>query len=262
MNLVSNLTNLFFKRISITRTIQTAMPRSNKSNQWKQQQPSGKCLVWVDCEMTGLDANVDKILEVAVIITDGQLQQVDLLGPLVAQTPKSVLDNMNEWCKTNHGASGLVQACLDSQLTIEQIDDQLYDLCQRHSITKGYCDFNSKFNYLTVFWSFFRLLAGNSVSYDRIFLQKYCPKFASCLHYRTVDVSTIKELVRIWYKKEKSFKKDLAHRAIDDIKESIDELKYYREHFFRNQNEIDSIKTQNQVSDANSEANHSKEHLK
>lgn len=115
-------------------------------------------LVWVDCEMTGLEVERDRLLEIAVILTDSNLNEVEELGPLYIQTEQAVLDDMNDWCKKNHKKSGLSKACLESDLTIEQADDQLFQLLQRHDIKRAG-------------------LAGNSVSYDRVFLAKWCPMF-------------------------------------------------------------------------------------
>lgn len=131
-------------------------------------------LVWVDCEMTGLQVEKDRLLEIAVILTDSGLNEVETLGPLYIKTEQSVLDNMNDWlvfacnahrspyfcerCKKNHRKSGLSEECLISDLTIEQADQQLFQLLERHDIKRAG-------------------LAGNSVSYDRVFLAKWCPKF-------------------------------------------------------------------------------------
>jgi oligoribonuclease len=115
-------------------------------------------LVWVDCEMTGLQVEKDRLMEIAVILTDSDLNEVESLGPLYIQTPHPVLDNMNDWCKKNHAKSGLTKQGLDSELTIEQADELLFQLLSRHKIKRAG-------------------LAGNSVSYDRVFLAKWCPKF-------------------------------------------------------------------------------------
>lgn len=179
-------------------------------------------LVWVDCEMTGLEIEKDRLLEVAVILTDSDLNEVQSLGPLHIQTSQEVLDNMNDWCKKNHKKSGLTAACLKSDLTIEAVDDQLHDLLTKHGITRAG-------------------LAGNSVSYDRLFLQKWCPKFSSLLHYRNIDVSSFKEIVKRWYPDETAFPKKLVHRALDDIRESINEMKYYHEVYFRPREEVAAI---------------------
>ena len=115
-------------------------------------------LVWVDCEMTGLLVEQDRLLEIAVILTDSDLKEIESLGPLYIKTEQSVLDNMNDWCKKNHKKSGLTEQCLKSNTTIEEADQQLFQLLQRHHIKRAG-------------------LAGNSVSYDRVFLAKWCPKF-------------------------------------------------------------------------------------
>lgn len=115
-------------------------------------------IVWVDCEMTGIEVNTDQLLEIAVILTDSDLTEIDSMGPLHIQTEKAKLDSMNAWCIKNHTKSGLVAACLNSELGIEEADARLSDLLKKHGIKRA-------------------ALAGNSVSYDRLFLQKYCPKF-------------------------------------------------------------------------------------
>lgn len=115
-------------------------------------------IVWVDCEMTGLEISTDKLMEIAVIITDGDLKEVDTLGPLYIKTEQAVLDLMNDWCKKHHKKSGLTKECLKSDLTIEVADQALFDLLNKHQIKRA-------------------ALAGNSVSYDRQFLAKYCPQF-------------------------------------------------------------------------------------
>ncbi|XP_074595444.1 oligoribonuclease, mitochondrial-like [Brevipalpus obovatus] len=127
---------------------------------------------------------------------------------------------MNDWCKKSHRKSGLWKACLESQMTIEDVDNQLSQILAEKCIQVA-------------------ALAGNSVSFDRMFLKKYCPKFGSLLHYRMVDVSTIKELVRRWYPNEPNHSKKLNHRALDDIRESIDELRYYRARYFKTSNQLD-----------------------
>lgn len=134
-------------------------------------------IVWVDCEMTGLDINVDKLMEVAVIITSSDLVEEASLGPLVVRTEKPVLDAMGDWCTKQHTKSGLVKSCLESKLTVEEVDKQLCDLLSSRGIKNA-------------------AIAGNSVSYDRVFLAKFCPKFSKLLHYRTIDVSSFKEVLR------------------------------------------------------------------
>ena len=127
------------------------------------------------------------------------------------------LDNMNDWCVKQHGASGLTQACRESQVSCQQAERKVLELLEQHT-QAGQCP-----------------LAGNSVGQDRKFLEKYMPSLASWLHYRTVDVSTIKELARRWYPQvlEAAPKKGGSHRALGDIEESIKELQYYRENLFK-----------------------------
>lgn len=134
-----------------------------------------KHLVWVDCEMSGLDVEKDALLEIAVIITDNDLVELDRLGPLVLRCDKQTLDSMDDWCKKNHGKTGLTAKCLQSQLTCEMIDDLFVENLNKHSVKGG-------------------VLAGNSISIDNLFIRKYLPKTADLLHYRLLDVSSIKLL--------------------------------------------------------------------
>ncbi|XP_053209871.1 oligoribonuclease-like isoform X2 [Panonychus citri] len=171
-------------------------------------------IVWADCEMSGLDIDKDQLLEVAVIITDSNLNEIATLGPLVIKTDPHVLSNMDEWCTRNHTKTGLYQACLESQLTVDQVDQQLYDLLASRNMKLA-------------------VLAGNSIAFDKLFLSKFCPKFSSLLHYRTIDVSSFKEVIKRWYPNEVNLKKRNLHRALDDIRDCITELRYYRKKFFR-----------------------------
>ncbi|KAI8646181.1 ribonuclease H-like domain-containing protein [Parasitella parasitica] len=173
-------------------------------------------LVWIDCEMTGLDLKKDRIIEIAVLITDGDLNIVGKGPELVIHQPKHVMDNMNEWCLQHHGNSGLTQQVLDSKITIQEAEKQVYEFLKEH-VPRGIAP-----------------LAGNSVHEDKKFLLKEMPSVADHLHYRIVDVSTIKELCKRWYPEDASgVVKKLTHRAMDDIIESIEELKYYRKHVFK-----------------------------
>ncbi|XP_073820104.1 probable oligoribonuclease [Musca autumnalis] len=174
-------------------------------------------IVWMDLEMTGLDVMTDNILEVSCLITDKDLNVV-AEGPCFAiNQPKEVLDNMNEWCIKHHNESGLVEKCLKSQITTEKGELLILDFLKSH-IPKGKCP-----------------LAGNSVYMDRLFLRKEMPKVDDYMHYRIIDVSTVKELARRWHPQilENAPAKKIAHRSLDDIKDSIEELKYYRQVFFK-----------------------------
>jgi oligoribonuclease len=171
-------------------------------------------LVWIDLEMTGLDPSIDTILEIATIITDNDLNIIAQGPSLIIHHTKAQLDAMNDFCKTLHGNSGLTQSALESSISLAQAEKQTYDFIAQHCAPQT------------------SPLCGNSIWSDRIYLQKYMPKLLQFLHYRLIDVSSIKELVERWEGEKKLFKKANTHRALDDIKESINELKFYREHYF------------------------------
>ena len=167
-------------------------------------------LIWLDLEMTGLDIKNDIILEIASIITDQDLN-VLAKGPVFAiNHPDEILDNMNDWCKKQHAKSGLVDRVKSSNVTMADAENKTLDFWKEW-VKDGESP-----------------LCGNSVHNDRIFLAKYMPSLDNFLHYRHLDVSTLKLLSIYWYKKE--FKKESKHIALDDIVDSIDELKFYRDH--------------------------------
>ena len=169
-------------------------------------------LIWVKCEV-----DKDALLEVAVVVTEGgTLETVAATESIAISTPKDILDKMDPWCVKQHGVSGLTKACLESQISLEE-EDMVMKVVE--SVTE-----KSE-----------SPLAGNTVSFDRSFLEKYMPRLASHLHYRNVDVSTVKELARRWYSDEyrQAPKKTGGHRALGDIEDSIKELKYYRRTVFR-----------------------------
>ncbi|KYR03044.1 RNA exonuclease 2 [Tieghemostelium lacteum] len=174
-------------------------------------------LVWVDLEMTGLDLNKDVIMEMAVIVTDENLNVIESGPNLVVKVDEDKLQSMNKWCTEHHGQSGLTQRCRDSKITTQEAEKIMVEFIQKHT-DKGLAP-----------------LCGNSVHEDKKFLNKEMPLFSDWLHYRIVDVSTIKELSRRWYPNElkKAPKKQMLHRALDDIIESIEELKYYRTNVFK-----------------------------
>ncbi|KAI8144058.1 ribonuclease H-like domain-containing protein [Fennellomyces sp. T-0311] len=165
--------------------------------------------------MTGLDIGKDRLIEIAVLITDGDLNIVAEGPELVIHQPRELMDNMNDWCKEHHGASGLTQAVLDSKVSTADAQSQVLAFLKQH-IKQGEAP-----------------LAGNSVHADKRFLEKEMPDIVDYLHYRIVDVSTVKELARRWYPEvAKGVSKKNCHRALDDIKESIAELEYYQKHVF------------------------------
>ncbi|KAG2446222.1 hypothetical protein HXX76_000814 [Chlamydomonas incerta] len=174
-------------------------------------------LVWVDLEMTGLDIEKDTIIEMACIITDGDLER-SVQGPATAiHHSDEVLEHMNDWCKEHHGASGLTARVRQSTVDMAAAEEMLLGFIAEHT-EEGMAQ-----------------LAGNSVHVDRIFLLKHMPRVVAHLNYRIVDVSSIKELARRWFPKtyRKAPRKALAHTALSDIKESIEELKYYRKAVFK-----------------------------
>ncbi|PCH35639.1 ribonuclease H-like protein [Wolfiporia cocos MD-104 SS10] len=173
-------------------------------------------LVWIDCEMTGLIPRKDKLIEIAVLITDGNLELVDEGIEFVIHADKKLLDGMDEWCTKQHGQSGLTQACLDSPYSTEYVAQEVLKYIKKWIPTQR-----------------IGVLAGNSVHFDRVFLAEEMPEVTDWLHYRIVDVSTIKELSRRWYPSLRMPRTgESSHRALDDIRGSIRELKWYRDHIF------------------------------
>lgn len=173
-------------------------------------------LVWIDLEMTGLEPEVDRIIEIATIITDADLN-ILAEGPVLAvHQSDDVLAQMDEWCTNTHGASGLTQRVKESQVTEADAERQTIEFIANY-VDKGVSP-----------------LCGNSIGQDRRFLVKYMKELEGFFHYRNVDVSTVKELAKRWRPDvASSFKKKGAHLALDDIRESIGELQHYREHLFK-----------------------------
>jgi len=171
-------------------------------------------LIWIDLEMTGLDPDKEKIIEIATIVTDKDLN-ILAEGPVFAvHQPQSVLDAMDEWCTTHHGNSGLTQRVIDSNVTDEEAEQETIRFLEKW-VPKGKSP-----------------MCGNSIGQDRRFLVRYMPELHEYFHYRNLDVSTLKELVNRWKPQIVSgFTKQNKHLALDDIKESIEELAYYRQNF-------------------------------
>lgn len=177
---------------------------------------SDQNLVWIDCEMSGLDPEKERLLEVAVVITGPQLTpRID--GPvLVIHQSEAVLDAMDNWNKGTHGKSGLIDKVRASTLTEAQAEEQLLTFIQRYVPRNG------------------SPMCGNTIGQDRRFLVKYMPKLEAYFHYRNLDVSTLKELAKRWRPEVyAAFKKQQRHTALADVHESIDELEHYRQHFLR-----------------------------
>ena len=176
-----------------------------------------KRFVWIDMEMTGLDPRKDLILEIATVVTDAELNIVAQGPSIVISQPNTALDAMDKWCTKVHTKSGLCDKVKKSKTTTEEAEIQTLAFLRDH------CEEGKS------------QLAGNSVWMDRFFMMMYMPRLYSFLHYRTIDVSTLKELAETWYpeKTDKRFSKRNCHRASDDILESIEELKFYRDNFFK-----------------------------
>jgi len=172
-------------------------------------------LIWIDLEMTGLSPESDKIIEIATIITDSNLAIVAQGPVLVVHQPNSILDDMDEWNTRTHKKTGLTDRVKNSRLSEVDVEAQTIDFLQRH-IPKNKSP-----------------MCGNSICQDRRFLAKHMPELETYFHYRNLDVSTIKELMKRWRPDLlEGFAKKNSHTALDDIQESIDELIYYRKKFF------------------------------
>ena len=170
-------------------------------------------LIWIDLEMTGLDTVNDVIIEIATVVTDKDLN-ILAQGPLFAiQQPQAFLDGMDEWNQKQHGGSGLVKRVQESSITEAMAEQQTIDFLKQY-VPEGQSP-----------------MCGNSICQDRRFLARCMPELERYFHYRNLDVSTLKELAKRW-KPEilDKFEKKGSHLALDDILESIDELKFYREH--------------------------------
>ena len=172
-------------------------------------------LVWLDLEMTGLEPDSERIIEIATAVTSHDLSEI-IEGPnLVIQQPQEFISNMDEWNTNQHTKSGLVESLKVTNITIDEAQKQTLDFLSQHT-EKGRSP-----------------LCGNTISHDRRFLRRYMPELDSFFHYRNVDVSSIKELIKRWNPELlDGFRKSGGHRAMEDVLESIEELKFYRDKFF------------------------------
>ncbi|KAJ8723496.1 hypothetical protein PYW08_003408 [Mythimna loreyi] len=214
-----NLTKPPLRLLSTSSKLSSVMALSPVKN-------AAKRIVWVDLEMTGLNIEKDHILEIACVVTDADLNIIAQGPNIVINQPDSVLNEMTDWCVAQHGESGLTEACRKSKVSLKEAEKQVLDFVKSHAPEKK-CP-----------------LGGNSVYMDRLFISKYMPLLNNYLHYRVIDVSTIKELAKRWYQKEFSLmpQKKYSHRTLDDILESIEELKYFKQHIFKS-----SMKLQTEV---------------
>lgn len=172
-------------------------------------------LIWIDLEMTGLDPLHDRIIEIATLVTDSDLNIIAEGPQLVVHQSDALLDSMDEWCTNQHGKSGLTQRVRESQISEEQAEQETLAFLREH-VAKGASP-----------------MCGNSIGQDRRFLDRYMPELEAYFHYRNLDVSSVKELARRWRPDVlKGVVKQGSHLAMDDIKDSVNELAHYREHFF------------------------------
>lgn len=172
-------------------------------------------LIWIDLEMTGLSPEQDVIIEIATIVTDADLRTI-AEGPMLAiHQSDERLAGMDEWNTRQHGGSGLTQRVRESQISMADAEQQTLKFLQKH-LEAGHSP-----------------MCGNSICQDRRFMARYMPKLEAFFHYRNLDVSTLKELARRWKPAVlNGMKKKSSHLALDDIKDSIEELRYYRGKFF------------------------------
>ena len=180
---------------------------------------SDQNLVWLDCEMTGLDPEKERLIEIAIIVTGPQLTP-RIEGPVLAiHQSDELLDKMDKWNKGTHGRSGLIDKVKASVVTEQDAEAQILAFIAQY-VPKGTSP-----------------LCGNTISQDRRFLVKYMPRLEAFLHYRNIDVSTFKELAKRWRPDVyNAFKKNQKHTALADVHESIDELEHYRKHFLKAEN--------------------------
>ncbi|KZY28169.1 MULTISPECIES: oligoribonuclease [unclassified Oleiphilus] len=173
-------------------------------------------LIWIDLEMTGLDPEQERIIEIATIVTDSQLNTL-AEGPVIAiHQSDELMDSMDEWCTKTHGENGLTARVKASNTSEREAEQDTIEFLKQY-VDKGCSP-----------------ICGNTIGQDRRFLVKYMPELEAFFHYRNLDVSTLKELVRRWKPEIQSgLKKQGTHLALDDIRDSIEELKYYREHFIK-----------------------------
>ncbi len=173
-------------------------------------------LVWLDMEMTGLDPERERIIELAIVITDNQLNIVAESPEWVVHQSEALLDAMDDWNKATHGKSGLVDRVRASTLDEATVEAQALAFIQHYVSHRA------------------SPMCGSTIGQDRRFMVRYMPRLEDWFHYRNLDVSTLKELCKRWQPEiAKGFAKQSAHTALADIRESIEELKYYREHFIR-----------------------------
>ena len=180
------------------------------------QKKSFPYLIWIDLEMTGLDPDSERIIEIASVVTSSDLSEI-IEGPdLVIKQSQNYIDNMDDWNSSHHKSSGLIDCLKVTSVTETEAEQRTLNFLSSYS-NKGQSP-----------------LCGNSISHDRRFLNRYMPKLASFFHYRNIDISSIKELAKRWYPEMiKGYSKESSHRAMADIRDSINELKIYKDKLFK-----------------------------
>jgi oligoribonuclease len=177
--------------------------------------PSAEALIWIDLEMTGLLPESDTIIEIATLVTTAQLELI-AEGPVLAiHQEEATLARMDEWNQRQHGGSGLLQRVRESRVTLAEAERATLEFLSQHVIAGA------------------SPMCGNSICQDRRFMARLMPELERFFHYRNLDVSTVKELAKRWMPElAEGFVKQGSHLALDDIRESVRELRYYRQHFF------------------------------
>ena len=170
-------------------------------------------LIWIDLEMTGLDPNKEKIIEIATLVTDSDLNILAEGPNFIISQAKEILDSMDEWNQNQHGKSGLIEEVIESNITEQAAEIETLDFISKYVGEK------------------ISPMCGNTVSHDRRFLSKYMPRLEAYFNYRHIDVSSFKEVAVRWMNEAQVYEKKGSHRALGDIKESVEELKFYKKIF-------------------------------
>ena len=170
-------------------------------------------LIWIDLEMTGLDPETERIIEVATLVTDSDLNLIAEGPNLIISQSKELLDSMDEWNQNQHGSSGLIQEVINSDITEQIAEIETLDFISKYVGEKV------------------SPMCGNTVSHDRRFLSKYMPRLEAYFNYRHIDVSSFKEVAVRWMNEAQVYEKKGSHRALGDIKESVEELRFYKKLF-------------------------------
>ena len=170
-------------------------------------------LIWIDLEMTGLDPDKEKIIEIATLITDSNLNVISEGPNLIISQPKEVLDEMDDWNQNQHGSTGLIDEVMKSDITEQVAEIETLEFISKHVGEKS------------------SPMCGNTVSHDRRFLLKYMPRLEAYFNYRHIDVSSFKEVAVRWMNEAQTYEKKGSHRALGDIKESVEELRFYKKLF-------------------------------